>query len=107
MFKCDQICPWNYYDKGCKKPSQEVCPLSNVVSQTKPQHANMVDNKNCRNCVYFGGASDHVCTCNYIFMEDKMRPCPPGKGCTVKVKRKKRRLLADDKWALYKEKMKG
>ena len=62
----------------------------------------MVDNKNCRNCAYFGGASDHVCSCNYIFIEDRMRPCPPGKGCTVKKKRSRRRKLADEKWAEFK-----
>lgn len=56
----------------------------------------MVDNRNCRNCVYFGGAADHVCSCNYIFMEDKMRPCPHGSGCIVKKKGiRKRRLWAD------------
>ena len=57
----------------------------------------MVDNKNCRNCVYFGGMSDCACTCNYIFMEDKKRPCPPGKGCTVKKKRSSRRILSDER----------
>lgn len=39
----------------------------------------------CNGCVYKGLVQGHVPSCNYIFMEDKQRPCPPGKGCTVKV----------------------
>lgn len=44
----------------------------------------------CKGCVYYmkmGG--DQMC-CHYIFREDKPRPCPPGKECTVKKKRSKR-----------------
>lgn len=37
--QCNQICPWNYYDKGCLKPSEEICPLSNVGLQQK-EHTN-------------------------------------------------------------------
>ena len=37
----------------------------------------------CFGCVYMGFASTYPC-CNYIFMEDEKRPCPPGEGCTVK-----------------------
>jgi hypothetical protein len=57
----------------------------------------MVDNKNCRNCMYFSGVSEYACTCNYIFIEDKMRPCPPGKGCTVKKKRPRQRRMQVDR----------
>lgn len=37
----------------------------------------------CYGCIYFFGSEGVEC-CNYIFMEDKRRPCPPGKDCTVK-----------------------
>lgn len=42
----------------------------------------------CNGCIYKGVVENHLPCCNYIFMEDKMRPCPPGKGCTVKVEGK-------------------
>ena len=35
MMKCNQICPWNYYERGCLKPHQEVCPLDNTANQKK------------------------------------------------------------------------
>jgi hypothetical protein len=57
----------------------------------------MVSNKYCRDCVYFGGASEHVCSCNYIFIEHQMRPCPPDKGCTVKKKRARKRRMKEDR----------
>lgn len=37
MIKCDQICPWNYYEIGCKKPNDELCPMSNLATKEKPQ----------------------------------------------------------------------
>lgn len=41
--------------------------------------------KFCHDCVYMGVVeSGYIPMCNYIFMEDKRRPCPPGEGCTVK-----------------------
>ena len=50
---------------------------------------NKVADLYCCNCAYYGGHAEPAWTCNYIFIEDKMRPCPPGKGCTVKIKRKR------------------
>lgn len=38
----------------------------------------MVCNSDCNGCVYKGIVQGHVPCCNYIFMEDKRRPCPPG-----------------------------
>ena len=37
MLKCFQICPWNYscIGIGCKKPDNELCPMSNVREQPK------------------------------------------------------------------------
>lgn len=45
----------------------------------------MACNSYCNGCVYKGIVQGHVPCCNYIFMEDKRRPCPPGAGCTVKL----------------------
>lgn len=48
--------------------------------------------KACVGCVYNADlASFRYGYCNYIFVENKPRPCPAGKGCTVReVGRKKR-----------------
>ena len=54
-----------------------------------------VDNKNCLDCKYYQGNHLEYCTCNYLFITDKRRPCPPGAGCTVKVKRKRRLKRSD------------
>lgn len=40
----------------------------------------------CVGCFYYRG--DKVKTCNYLFITGNMRPCPPGKGCTVRITRK-------------------
>ena len=47
-----------------------------------------LDHRYCEGCVYYGGDYEITKCCNYIFIEDKRRPCPPGKDCTVKVKRR-------------------
>lgn len=44
----------------------------------------------CCDCIYFRGHCDESVCCNYIFDEDRIRPCPPGIGCTVKVERKEK-----------------
>ena len=49
--------------------------------------------KPCNGCVYLGYIGDTM-GCNYIFIKDKRRPCPPGKDCTVK--EKKSRLNGKD-----------
>ena len=45
--------------------------------------------KYCKGCIYCTKITDEIWYCAYIFREDKRRPCDPGKGCTVKTKRKK------------------
>lgn len=44
----------------------------------------------CKGCIYLGSAGD-LCSCDYIFKVGKRRPCPPGKGCTVKETKKRGR----------------
>ena len=44
--------------------------------------------KHCLGCKYYAKIYENVFYCSYIFMEDKVRPCKPGKDCTVKVKGK-------------------
>ena len=46
--------------------------------------------KPCKGCAYMGWVGGIGC-CEYIFKEDKPRPCPPGKDCTVKKPRKRGR----------------
>lgn len=38
----------------------------------------------CKGCVYYGRAGAEP-ICEYILMEQRRRPCPPGEGCTVKI----------------------
>lgn len=47
--------------------------------------------KPCIGCVYFTGMNTYARTCNYIFVEDHSRGCPPGAKCT---KRKEQRITA-------------
>lgn len=52
----------------------------------------------CNGCVYKGVVGGNTPCCNYIFMEDRMRPCPPGEGCTVKMTNQDaRRLEAEER----------
>lgn len=54
--------------------------------------------KYCHDCFFYGGQSEPALTCNYLLMRGKRRPCPPGKGCTVKERRgKKRRTQKDNR----------
>ena len=58
----------------------------------------MACNSYCNGCVYKGIVQGHVPCCNYIFMEDKRRPCPPGEGCAVKTtNREARRKTAEER----------
>lgn len=46
-----------------------------------------VCSRHCKGCVYNAEmASIRYGYCNYIFTEKKRRPCPAGKGCTVRKK---------------------
>ena len=48
-------------------------------------HGNVGDK--CKGCIYYFSTSG---TCDYLIMTGKRRPCPAGKGCSVKVVKKKR-----------------
>ena len=39
--------------------------------------------KKCQCCAYRKDAAGGWTTCDYIFIEDKPRPCLPGRDCTV------------------------
>ena len=52
--------------------------------------------KACTGCIHLGWIGGYIGCCNYIFHKDERRPCPPGKGCTVKEKKKKGRAKKDD-----------
>jgi hypothetical protein len=38
----------------------------------------------CDGCIYKGIVEANLRCCNFIFVADKIRPCPSGNGCTVK-----------------------
>lgn len=58
--------------------------------QPLPPAIPVLDHKYCEGCEYFGGDMYVNKCCNYIFIVGHRRPCPPGKDCTVKVKRSKK-----------------
>lgn len=55
------------------------------IPLAQPQIVNK-NKEGCDGCKYFYGT--WIPSCNYIFEEDKRRPCPPGKECTVKVRKR-------------------
>lgn len=61
--------------------------------EMKRGHGTPISNPNakyCEGCDYWY-CDNNVKCCNYIFEEDRRRPCPPGKGCTVRKTKKKGR----------------
>lgn len=44
----------------------------------------------CCGCAYYFGAHEESLVCNYWDVVGKMRPCPPGLDCTVRVPKKRR-----------------
>lgn len=67
--------------------------------------AGKVIDKTCHSCIYCQGASDSSVCCNYFLITDNRRPCDPGKDCTVREKRKRKRLTAYDREQKRKEAM--
>ena len=55
-----------------------------------------VDNRYCRDCVYFIGWFDTTRCCNYLLVTGESRKCPPGSGCTKKIKRKRKRKTNEE-----------
>ncbi len=50
------------------------------------------DLSGCRGCQYFNVLSDGTTKlCEYILQTGRRRPCPPGRGCTVKETGKKQK----------------
>ncbi len=56
----------------------------------KENATDAVRTEGCRGCVHFGLCYHYGC-CNYFIDTDELRPCPPGRGCTVK-------KLGDGQW---------
>ena len=57
-----------------------------------------VCDKNCSDCHWVSLITgNHYWCCNYLIRTDKKRPCPPGEGCTVKVRVKRKRLREQDR----------
>ena len=40
--------------------------------------------KYCGKCIYRRKINGHTSTCDYFLLTKTRRPCPAGKGCTVK-----------------------
>lgn len=76
------------YTNARKREHMRMLRGTGLVANTKSE--NTIRDW-CEGCVYYRGDFETTKCCNYIFMEDKRRPCPPGKGCTVKMGRKRYR----------------
>lgn len=64
--------------KTCQSPESYTVKSESVNSKTK----------GCIGCVYHDTTT---ATCDYMFITGHLRPCPGGKGCTVRSAAKKRR----------------
>ena len=53
--------------------------------------------KYCKGCIYYKSVNGWDKYCDYIFAVGHKRPCDPGKGCTVKTKKKKTKERKDVK----------
>lgn len=53
--------------------------------------------RSCKRCIYRVGNSDSIHICTYFIETGKRRPCPPGKGCTVRETKRKVRRAEDGK----------
>lgn len=51
----------------------------------------------CKGCIYAGVLGAETTWCKYVFMEDKLRGCPPGKGCTAKTTNQDLKRMAEQK----------
>lgn len=54
-----------------------------------PRRGGRVKNP-CKGCAYWCGGKTTIKTCDYMLITGKRRPCPPGEGCTVKKREKKK-----------------
>lgn len=77
--------------KRAKKNSEKY-RMEHPTGKTGKKIMSPISNPNekyCKDCYYWTGINSSCFCCNYIFYENRKRPCPPGEGCTVK--RRKRR----------------
>lgn len=53
-----------------------------------------VCDQHCKGCVYFYeyGETSGLKVCEYMFQTGNRRPCPAGKGCTVRATKKGRTM---------------
>ena len=51
--------------------------------------------QHCLPCIYYGKST---MSCDYILIEDQMRPCPAGAGCKARITRKEAGKRVQTKW---------
>lgn len=68
------------------KTSPKWCPKRKTTQGKTQKKVADPDAEYCKDCVYCGRPIiGNLRPCNYLNVTDKMRPCPAGRGCTVKV----------------------
>ena len=67
------------------KAKKRAEKAENTVSKEPVKKRENTCDRSCDGCVYKGVvAGGSLRYCRYVFETGKLRPCPPGKGCTVK-----------------------
>ena len=66
---CGQLCAWNFEGKACLRPIDEICPMTNIASQGKPQtNADRIRAMSDEELVKLIG---HNCLCDQIQNKDR------------------------------------
>lgn len=99
-YKCSKISNHNM-EKERRKIAREEREKADKIKRN-------VCDEFCDGCVYKSTLMDFPRCCNYLLATGKVRPCPAGTGCTVKLhgKKRTRQRLDDEEWEKLKKERK-
>lgn len=107
LVKCREHRRREYAEKKAKATEKkQVSPKTDHIPSGKRKS---VCDSYCDGCVFLGYANGGLKLCEYLLRTNRRRPCPAGKGCTVKQTGKKKstwRYEADETWEIKKKKEK-
>ena len=91
------VSPMKKYCESCARKRKRLATVrhaerkktANMVKQQMKQVRNP-NAKYCAGCEHWS-SDDNCHCCNYIFNMGHRRPCPPGKDCTVRKNKRKRK----------------
>lgn len=84
--KRSRLCPTCYEEvlRNAKNRHKAKRPVEKPIKKEAPKKPSICDSY-CRGCYYLLGGNSRLMSCDYFEKADKLRPCPAGKGCTVKI----------------------